>query len=378
MSTLNLFPARIEIGQFRGADGVDVKVYQSPEFARALSALLQRVGGVNGLSTTDLAMLVMDVLARPLPASEPGVAFLEPQLVGAAPEFVNLSQQVESLALSQPLDISATVADLVRQVNELQSQVAMLSAPAAPSPPFYGAEEWVIAYSSPSAVSVDWERPGEIGAQVPNSGAFTTLTASAAVTLSPANANVIIAPTGTGLATISPATTGAMDNMTLGATTPKSVKGTTIDGTVLTTTGAFSLFNGLLRSSGTTGLQFDGASTAANAEAFFENTDSVFILHASSSGAVVKTLDFCATGAATVHFRVANTGTTTTGTHTVSGGFGCNGKAAQTAAASGAAVAATGATNVAPFGYTTAAQADRIVALVNTMQAALIADGILS
>lgn len=60
------------------------------------------------------------------------------------------------------------------------------------------------------------------------------------------------------------------------------------------------------------------------------------------------------------------------------GGFGCNTKTAQAAASSGSAVPATGSTNVTPFGYTTAAQADRIVALLNTIQAALIANGILS
>jgi hypothetical protein len=66
------------------------------------------------------------------------------------------------------------------------------------------------------------------------------------------------------------------------------------------------------------------------------------------------------------------------GSFTVVTGFGCNGKAAQAAVASGASIVTTGSTNAAPFGYTTAAQADRIVTLVNAMQAALIANGILS
>jgi hypothetical protein len=47
----------------------------------------------------------------------------------------------------------------------------------------------------------------------------TTINASAAVTLSPANANVVISPSGTGVVTISPATTGTMDNVNVGATT---------------------------------------------------------------------------------------------------------------------------------------------------------------
>lgn len=52
----------------------------------------------------------------------------------------------------------------------------------------------------------------------------TTLSASAAVTLSPANANVVMSPTGTGLVTIAPATAGTMNNMSVGVTTPAVVK----------------------------------------------------------------------------------------------------------------------------------------------------------
>ena len=59
-----------------------------------------------------------------------------------------------------------------------------------------------------------------------------TLTANSTVTLSPANANVAISPTGTGTVTISPAgvitinptTKGAIDNVDIGATTAGSAK----------------------------------------------------------------------------------------------------------------------------------------------------------
>jgi hypothetical protein len=67
-----------------------------------------------------------------------------------------------------------------------------------------------------------WTVPGAIGSTTPNTGAFTTLTANQAVTLSPANANVVISPSGTGLVTINPATAGSMDNVTIGATTAKA------------------------------------------------------------------------------------------------------------------------------------------------------------
>lgn len=49
----------------------------------------------------------------------------------------------------------------------------------------------------------------------------------------------------------------------------------------------------------------------------------------------------------------------------------------QRAGATQAAVAVTGSTNVVPFGYTTAAQADAIVTLVNEIRAALVQKGII-
>ena len=63
---------------------------------------------------------------------------------------------------------------------------------------------------------------------------------------------------------------------------------------------------------------------------------------------------------------------------TVTTGFGCNGKSAQTAYASGGAVASTASTNSTPYGFTTAAQANGIVTLLNNIQAALVANGIMS
>lgn len=59
-----------------------------------------------------------------------------------------------------------------------------------------------------------------IGASATSSGAFTTLSASAAATFSPANANVTVSPTGTGSVAIAPATAGTINNMAIGATTP--------------------------------------------------------------------------------------------------------------------------------------------------------------
>lgn len=58
-----------------------------------------------------------------------------------------------------------------------------------------------------------------IGASTRGTGAFTTLDANSTVGLSPANANVTVSPTGTGSVIINPATVGNIDNINIGATT---------------------------------------------------------------------------------------------------------------------------------------------------------------
>jgi len=59
------------------------------------------------------------------------------------------------------------------------------------------------------------------------------------------------------------------------------------------------------------------------------------------------------------------------------GTFACNNQAAQASYASGGAVAGTGSTNASPYGYTTAAQADGIVTLLNNIRTALVNNGIM-
>lgn len=75
-----------------------------------------------------------------------------------------------------------------------------------------------------------------------SSGSFTA--SGGAFAASPASANVVLSPTGTGVVTINPATAGTMDNVAVGATTP--LAGTF---TALKTTGTTLTF----QSAGTTG-----------------------------------------------------------------------------------------------------------------------------
>jgi hypothetical protein len=88
-----------------------------------------------------------------------------------------------------------------------------------------------------------------VGGNINSTGTITagsTLTANAAVNLNPANFNVSIAPTGTGTATINPASVGTINNMSIGATTRSTGAFTTLTsnnattftaGTASTTTG---------------------------------------------------------------------------------------------------------------------------------------------
>ena len=85
-----------------------------------------------------------------------------------------------------------------------------------------------------------------VGATTRSTGAFTTLDANAAVGLSPAGATVTISPSGAGTVTMAPATAGNINNMNIGGTT----KGTGAF-TTLTANGASTLTAGT--SSTTTG-----------------------------------------------------------------------------------------------------------------------------
>jgi hypothetical protein len=80
-----------------------------------------------------------------------------------------------------------------------------------------------------------------IGATTATTGRFTTLTTTSTATFSPANANVILSPTGTGTVTIAPATAGTINNMSIGATTATTGRFTTVTSTQATGTAPFTV-----------------------------------------------------------------------------------------------------------------------------------------
>jgi hypothetical protein len=67
-----------------------------------------------------------------------------------------------------------------------------------------------------------------IGATTPRAGTFSALTATGVVNLTPANANVTISPSGTGRLIIAPAGGGTMDNVVIGGTTPAAATFTNV------------------------------------------------------------------------------------------------------------------------------------------------------
>jgi hypothetical protein len=78
-----------------------------------------------------------------------------------------------------------------------------------------------------------------IGGTTPKAATFSGLTVTGITALSPVNATVTISPTGTGTLVVNPNTTGTIDNMNIGASTPgtgrfTSVTITGVQGTTLT------------------------------------------------------------------------------------------------------------------------------------------------
>jgi hypothetical protein len=63
----------------------------------------------------------------------------------------------------------------------------------------------------------------------------STLTAASTVTLSPANANVVLSPTGTGIVTVNPATAGSLNNVSIGQTTALAGSFTNLSASGITT-----------------------------------------------------------------------------------------------------------------------------------------------
>jgi hypothetical protein len=137
--SLNLFPARVPIGRFQDEKGNQVDVLSTPEFVRALSALLERVGGADGADMASLALAASYQPAQMQSMLEQALSALE----SSRAEVVQLAQRIEGL--------------------EAQLQ--------------------------PAPAGTDWEHPGKLGDKTANSAMVTTLDASGNATLTTATAS---------------------------------------------------------------------------------------------------------------------------------------------------------------------------------------------
>lgn len=166
MSTLNLFPARVPIGT------VDEygSVLMTPEFFRALTDLLARVGGPTAPDNSDLDVMSSIIEA---PAVDFG-PFMDAALSQQSSEAFAALAEAQKAIEALNVQIEQSVAKLA----ELEKRTESLDVMAGYADPF----------------RVNWERPGTIGSLTPNSGLFTALSTNGTV-----NANLGTDSTNTGV-----------------------------------------------------------------------------------------------------------------------------------------------------------------------------------
>lgn len=179
-----------------------------------------------------MAKIGRDVLKQFLPNHETIVAFEQmfKSVETALPDGV---EAATALAYAASALANLAVSMLTQQAEQIEQLSFLPSAvPVVPNDQYYPAfPSGTLGQQNADSVeitggSIDGTT---VGATTASTGAFTTLTASGAVTLSPANANVVLSPTGTGVVTISPATLGTMDKVTIGGTTPAAGTFTTVN-----------------------------------------------------------------------------------------------------------------------------------------------------
>lgn len=177
--SLNLFPARVPIGTMKDAAGVEQEVLMTVEFSRALTALFERVGGANGLSNEDLAVLSLQTPTADAVAQQ-GVEELrlnQPLDLGA--QVAVLAQKINDIEAVQAAGASAQTAALNRRIEDLEAMLDAFSGWPAHVAALDSRVEGVQAESAAAgSTAIDWERPGRIGFQVPNTGRFLELRAT--------------------------------------------------------------------------------------------------------------------------------------------------------------------------------------------------------
>jgi hypothetical protein len=245
--------------------------------------------------------------------------------------IAELRKEVESLRIE--IKSAAHMAEMSKRLDSMQQQIEAMDRSTADVSELRKSLDSAAIDAAFVAPGADWEHPGAIGASKAASGKFTTLDASGAVTLSPANANVALSPTGTGLVTITPAAVGSMNNVAIGATAHKSGKFTQLTATDLISNsaafaGAPSATFTNTTASGYSLIQAIGGASGGGQMEFYRGATPAGGVYGDSTGVVL----YRSTAA------ILDMTITTAGVKVLSG-FGCNGKTAQAAVASGGTLA---------------------------------------
>ncbi len=422
MSTLNLFPARVPIGKAKlpdgmdGSEGQELDVLASMEFLKALKVLFERVGGASGTNFDTFLSTFADSTA--ISQGDATNLFVVGQLdISAA--FLDLSKQVYELriAVESIGDSAARIEDVRKYAQGLE--ISYVFAPpaqidlASPGPigsqtPSTGAFTTLTASgqitstlatgTAPLVVDsvtkvtnlnadlldgADWAAPGTIGSTTPSSATFTTvnkitftqpavsatftlatgktLTVSNTLTLTATDGSTLAIGTGGTLGTA--AYTAASTYALLAGSTSQAFSTSTLaasDVVTVTKSNAGATVEVLsLKNSG------GGASTKAGIGFYAAGTKYAAIN--GGYGAASPQLTFDISGA--TELTLASAGLA------INAGFGCNTKAAQTAVASGGALAVYGA---GANGLDTGANMSALHAMVVAIRAALVANGIMS
>lgn len=128
--SLRLFPARAAIGTAIDSTGRSYNVYSTPEFNRALSALLVRVGGETAFSIDDIELLMSFVTPQNAEADKTIRDLQVDRVVGHIAEIAELDKSVMDVRNSAP-DYWALYSSLLQSyrnaVEELKFEISMLS-----------------------------------------------------------------------------------------------------------------------------------------------------------------------------------------------------------------------------------------------------------
>ena len=128
MGILNLFPIRVPIGSVIDGNGTTRDVLMTPEFARALTDVLQRIGGPSGLGSDDIALLCsfgstpIDLAAQASEAAQSAPADLTAQVSAMRAEISDLRNQ---------LDTAQGYGALAQQIEEMRKLIGMIEDPGA-------------------------------------------------------------------------------------------------------------------------------------------------------------------------------------------------------------------------------------------------------